>query len=206
MAAISMSRPSPSPRKSHISRGTDPQASERARARALRVIVQGVCQRIQANSSRPQTSPHRYMPRMDLYDDDQSPTIYAMLELPGVSRENISVKVQGGLLIVDGRRGSPLLERINSLERNAANGGGRTHAAFKTKELKYGEFHREITLPEGCTTEEINAEMTDGMLLLSWPRLPRTPARIAYATPSLSTTTTTPDTKPSAGAHLPVRM
>lgn len=165
-----MSRPSPSPRKSHISRGTDPQASERARARALRVIVQGVCQRIQANSSRPQTSPHRYMPRyvfryhnarilvltlytsrMDLYDDDQSPTIYAMLELPGVSRENISVKVQGGLLIVDGRRGSPLLERINSLERNAANGGGRTHAAFKTKELKYGEFHREITLPEGCT-------------------------------------------------------
>ena len=88
---------------------------------------------------------------MDLYDDEQSPTIYAMLELPGVSRDNISVKVQGGLLIVDGRRGSPLLDRINIRGRSSSNASDAALDGFKIKELKYGDFHREISLPENCT-------------------------------------------------------
>jgi HSP20 family protein len=88
---------------------------------------------------------------MDLYDDGHSPTIYAMLELPGVSRDNISVKVQDGLLVVDGRRASPLLDRIDIR-------GGNSDAAtpaFKIKELKYGAFHREITLPQNSTVRTI---------------------------------------------------
>ncbi|KAI0088227.1 HSP20-like chaperone [Irpex rosettiformis] len=204
-----MSRPSPSPRKFHISREADPQNIERARARALRMLVHGICQRIQANSTQPQTGPHRYLPRMDLYDDEQSPIIHAMLELPGVSRDNISVKVQGGLLVVDGRRGSPLADRINARGKTPANGSDIPLTAFKIKELKYGDFYREISLPESCTTEDINAEMTDGMLLLSWPRTPHTPrthSKVTYASPSLSTTTNAPDTNPLAGTHLSAGM
>lgn len=96
---------------------------------------------------------------MDLYDDETSPTIYAMLELPGVSHDNLSVRVQAGWLIVDGRRGSPLMDRIplRGLNRNAEENDSPS-SGFKLKELKYGVFHREIQLPERCTVCESHCE------------------------------------------------
>lgn len=91
---------------------------------------------------------------MDLYDDDHSPIIHALLELPGVTLDNIDVKVRDNVLVVTGRRGPPLLDR---LDRGGSLGGrndqpeGSITSAFKVKELKFGAFRREINLPANCT-------------------------------------------------------
>ena len=89
-----------------------------------------------------------YSLRMDLYDDDESPNIAAMLELPGVDRRNLSLRVQGTKLIVHGERGSPLAARVQ----HEAPAQRDTHLSaenYKIRELKFGHFHREIDIPAG---------------------------------------------------------
>jgi len=41
---------------------------------------------------------------------------------------------------------------------------------YKVRELKFGSFHREIDMPVGIDTTQITAELSDGMLLICWPR------------------------------------
>lgn len=90
---------------------------------------------------------------MDIYDDVELPNVYAMLELPGINPDNISVQVSQGKLVVTGFRGSPLLDQ---LQRDKTLGSPTQRAAhtpgshFKVKELKFGRFHREIAIPGNC--------------------------------------------------------
>lgn len=95
---------------------------------------------------------------MDLYDDAELPNVYAMLELPGITPDNISVQVYQGKLVVTGYRGSPLLEhfhRDKTLGGHNRQAGGAPSLSFKTKELKFGRFHREIVLPENCSVSRV---------------------------------------------------
>lgn len=85
---------------------------------------------------------------MDLYDDDTSPHVAAMLELPGVDRQNLSLRVQGGKLVVHGERSSPLAARIQH-EAVAQRDMHFSAENFKIRELKFGSFHREIDIPAG---------------------------------------------------------
>ncbi|KIP05626.1 hypothetical protein PHLGIDRAFT_119658 [Phlebiopsis gigantea 11061_1 CR5-6] len=111
---------------------------------------------------------HQYLPRMDLYDDATSPIIAAMLELPGVDRRNLSLRVQGSKLVVHGERAAPLAARLP--QDSAAQRDAHLSPNYKIRELKFGSFHREIDVPAGIETSDITAEMTDGMLYISWPR------------------------------------
>ncbi|GJE86324.1 Hsp20/alpha crystallin family protein [Phanerochaete sordida] len=119
----------------------------------------------------------QYTPRMDLYDDAALPHVSAMLELPGVDRRTLSLQVQGAKLVVHGERASPLAAKLHGAA--GAGGAGVQGAAattaavphmFKTRELKFGSFHREIDVPVGIDTNQITAELSDGMLLITWPR------------------------------------
>lgn len=47
---------------------------------------------------------------------------------------------------------------------------------YMVRELKFGTFRREITMPPGVEAREIKAELSEGMLLLSWPRYSATGA------------------------------
>ena len=109
---------------------------------------------------------------MDLYDDETVPYVTAMLELPGVSREDISVVVRDGKLVVTGQRRSPLASRLRAINTqtsgettgNASITTGATPAGagasvetaehglnpvkYRTRELKFGKFHREIDIPD----------------------------------------------------------
>ena len=85
---------------------------------------------------------------MDLYDDETSPTIAAMLELPGVDRRNLSLRVQGTKLIVHGERGSPLAARAQH-DTPAQRDMHLSPENYKIRELKFGYFHREIDIPAG---------------------------------------------------------
>jgi len=70
-------------------------------------------------------------------------------DLPGVKREDIEVAVEGGMLVIRGRR----------------------HEEKEVKEEDYyrseratGEFYRAVSLPEGVTADAIQATYTDGVL------------------------------------------
>jgi HSP20 family protein len=81
---------------------------------------------------------------MDLYDDEDSPKVYAMLELPGVERNTLTLRVQGTKLIVHGERGSPLLSK---LQQSSNRDLSLAPAKYKVRELKFGSFRRELDIP-----------------------------------------------------------
>ncbi|KAI0357813.1 HSP20-like chaperone [Trametes cingulata] len=116
-----------------------------------------------------------YKPRMELWDDGQSPTITAVFELPGLRADEILVDVVDGRLVVSGER------RAHSLS-SAAGGRGQISSAAsapgssQVRELKYGMFRRTVEVPAGCTTSDLEATLENGMLTVSWPRHPVRPA------------------------------
>jgi len=104
-----------------------------------------------------------FRPRMDLCDDPGSSSITASLELPGLKPHEISIQLQDEKLTVSGERASPQARTANS---------NNTGAAYPVQELKYGAFRRIIDLPQGVQANQLTASMSDGMLVLSWPRDP----------------------------------
>ena len=98
---------------------------------------------------------------MDLYDDAALPNVYAMLELPGITPNNISVQIYQGKLIITGYRGSPLLEQLQREKtlggHNPQVAGAPGSSSLKTKELRFGRFHREIVLPENCAVRLVSS-------------------------------------------------
>jgi len=108
---------------------------------------------------------------MDLCDSPESSNISATLELPGLRKEEVSLRINDGSLVVWGERRSRLAAE-----------GIVTPEKFPVQEVKYGKFRRVIPLPQGIQTKEISAFMTEGMLTITWPRAPVTesePAPIA---------------------------
>lgn len=97
------------------------------------------------------------MSRMDLYQDDNLPSSYALIELPGINEECLRVDVSNDLLTVEGVRGPPLRSRLNEILRARA----RTNEShnipkftladekYLGRELNFGIFRRKIQLPAG---------------------------------------------------------
>jgi len=102
-----------------------------------------------------------FKPRMDMLDNPDAPNISATLELPGLKKEEVSLRINEGSLIVWGERRSRLAPA------DTVKG-----AQFPVQEVKYGKFRRVIPLPQGIQTKEISAFMTEGMLTITWPRGP----------------------------------
>lgn len=100
---------------------------------------------------------------MDLYDDETQTRVTAMLELPGVARDNMSVVVRDEKLVVTGTRNSPLAARLGSPTppqdaRSSRQDNSNADvpvveqvnpAKYRFRELKFGRFRREIDIPAG---------------------------------------------------------
>ena len=97
-----------------------------------------------------------WSPPADLLVDDQSARV--VLELAGVPRENVRVRVHGNLLEVTGRRDLPHRTR-----------GARYHRA----EIYFGEFKRVIELPWPADQSQVHAKYRDGMLEIQLVRAPQ---------------------------------
>jgi HSP20 family protein len=98
---------------------------------------------------------------MDVLDNSQNPKIVAALELPGLKKEEISLRIQDGSLVVWGERRSRLAPE-----------GSVAAETHPTQEFRYGKFRRVIPLPKGSQTSEISASMAEGVLTITWPREP----------------------------------
>ncbi|KAM5531374.1 hypothetical protein V8D89_014967 [Ganoderma adspersum] len=143
-----------------------------------------------------------YKPRMELWDDGDSPLVTAVLEVPGLRPADVAVDVVDGRLVVSGERRqqgfsaapkttpTTLPGNANGTGTDGSGSGPATdpevcvraseetlaHAGTVTvlqvQELKYGFFRRVIAVPAGCTTAHLQATMENGMLSVSWPRDP----------------------------------
>ncbi len=77
------------------------------------------------------------------------------IHLPGVSKDDVSIKVEGNILTVHG-------ERKFQQEEEKEN--------YLVVESAYGEFERVFTLPENADPEKIKAKYENGVLKLFIPK------------------------------------
>ncbi|KAJ3563733.1 hypothetical protein NP233_g8752 [Leucocoprinus birnbaumii] len=161
-----------------------------------------------------------WKPRMNLVDDPTLSSITAIFELPGVKNENITLQIKDQRLVVVGHRVDPYTEALANLKArseqassgNVSNvapqtsGPTRTGAGDSTtptimtpsinksvRELRYGSFFRSIPVPEGIKQSEVTAGIQDGMLSVTWPRVPAA-ARLSESTPLSNATNTAGNT------------
>ncbi|MBE0586379.1 MAG: Hsp20/alpha crystallin family protein [Desulfofustis sp.] len=91
-------------------------------------------------------------PRTNFYDNGD--TLQMQLEVPGIPRENLTIKVQGNYLEVSGSRAADPQE------------GYTNHR----KERVDGSFTRSFTLPTEVDTEHVEARLKNGILTLVLPK------------------------------------
>lgn len=98
-----------------------------------------------------------WFPPVDIIEDEKEYLI--KVEIPEINRNDVKVRVQEGVLLIQG-------ERKKLLEENGKR--------FRKIERLYGSFARSFTLPENVAEDKVTAEFKDGMLFV---RLPKTEQR-----------------------------
>lgn len=97
--------------------------------------------------------PHGWAPAVDLCETAAAFIITA--ELPGLSRDQIRISVHDGRLTLQGRRDARIAcEHYHQVERG------------------HGEFSRSFTLASGADPTNISADLSDGVLTITVPKVP----------------------------------
>ena len=94
-----------------------------------------------------------WLPPVDIEENNREYVVKA--ELPGMKKEEVKLKVEGGTLTISGERKAEKEEKDKKYHR---------------LERSYGTFQRSFTLPEGTLPEKISAEFKDGVLLVHLPK------------------------------------
>jgi HSP20 family protein len=95
------------------------------------------------------------MPAMDLVERDGDFELTA--ELPGMSADDVEVKVTDGTLSIRGEK----TEERKTEEKN-----------YHLSERSFGAFHRRFKLPPGADPDAIDARFADGVLRVTMPKTP----------------------------------
>jgi HSP20 family protein len=95
----------------------------------------------------------RDRPAMDVYETDDKVTVEA--HLPGIKREEVEVTLSGTTLTIKG-------------ERHAKEELKEEH--YLRREVHYGTFTRQITLPQNADLERATASFSDGVLRIVFPK------------------------------------
>jgi len=88
-----------------------------------------------------------WRPAVDVYETPDGVVLKA--ELPGISRENVSIELKGNVLTITGERPAE----------NAAD-----EKDYYRQERCFGSFHRSFTLRDVIDPEKIKAKFKDGIL------------------------------------------
>ena len=106
-----------------------------------------------------------WLPPVDVEQTDAA--VVLKLDLPGVARDAVTVEARDGSLTIKG-------ERTDQREE--------THEGYVVRERMVGSFARSFTLPPRAKTDEITAEMKDGVLTVVIPRpVEESPKQISVA-------------------------
>jgi len=93
--------------------------------------------------------------RLDIQDGADS-TIAATFELPELRKEDVNIQLHKNRLTVSGQTNI-------SVERE--DGG------YAVRERSFGSFERSLRLPEGVKDEDIKANIQDGLLTITFPKV-----------------------------------
>lgn len=105
-----------------------------------------------------------FLPATDIFESDHALTM--LIEMPGVSKESIEVKVEGDILTIDGRIDFSKYEGLQALY----------------TEYNVGNFSRTFQLSNEIEQAGIKAELKDGVMKLVLPKAERAkPRRIEIA-------------------------
>lgn len=97
--------------------------------------------------------PAVWSPRMDLRETDDHYQVQA--DLPGVSKEDVSITVEDNQLTIRGERQAESRTEDDHVVR---------------MERAFGSFYRSIRLPRAVDESEIKATFTDGVLTVTLPK------------------------------------
>ncbi len=103
--------------------------------------------------SNPQQEKARTFPLIDMIEGKEEVVI--LIELPGVKRENVELGLKGNVLVIKGKA-IPLHSN---------------HTLIHSERF-YGEFQREIPLPDKLNSEDLHAQFWKGILFVSYKRQP----------------------------------
>jgi HSP20 family protein len=93
-----------------------------------------------------------WTPALDLYQNNDN--VVAIVEIPGMRKEDIEISLQDGMLTIAGER------KVES---------GQEDAATRTERFT-GKFRRSITLPTRVDANKVNASYKDGILTVTLPK------------------------------------
>jgi HSP20 family protein len=91
-----------------------------------------------------------FRPAIEVTEQEHGYT--AVVALPGIKKEDITISLENSILKVSG-------ERLSSKEENS----DKVHFS----EFRYGKFERSITLPKNAETEKVDARFEDGLLTIN---------------------------------------
>jgi HSP20 family protein len=92
------------------------------------------------------------IPPVDVYEDEGGITLLA--DLPGVTRENLSVRVEGDSLLIEGSVSTPAPQELELLH----------------GEAQLGSYRRLFTLSRELDANSVEAQLKDGVLQLRIPK------------------------------------
>ena len=109
-----------------------------------------------ASSSTAETTPRtpRWVPPVDIVESTDAFVVTA--DLPGLSKEDIDISLEGNLLTVSGERSYANDEESDS--------------KFRRVERAYGAFRRTFRIPAGVDASKVEAGFTNGVLTLTMPK------------------------------------
>ena len=96
-----------------------------------------------------------WTPALDLYQNNDN--VVAVVELPGMRKEDIEISLHDGTLTIGGERKSE----------TGDNGNGEN--AARTERFT-GKFRRAVTLPTRVDANKVNASYKDGILTVTLPK------------------------------------
>jgi HSP20 family protein len=106
-----------------------------------------------------------WTPPVDLYETAVAFVLAA--ELPGLSREQIDIHAEAHLIVIRGHRNSRPAGSDVSCEQ------------YHRVERGHGHFSRAFTLPDPIDVEAVSAELRDGILTVTLPKVSdRSPRRV----------------------------
>jgi HSP20 family protein len=94
-----------------------------------------------------------WSPRTDLAEQDDA--FHLRLDVPGMSKDDITINLQNGTLTVSGERTSEQTEEGEEYVR---------------VERAFGNFHRTFRLPDAVDADNIEAVYEDGVLTITVPK------------------------------------
>lgn len=94
-----------------------------------------------------------WAPRVDVIDNDDAYLVH--VDVPGVSKDNLKINYQDGVLSISGERKHESEEKENN---------------YLRVERSYGRFDRSFKLPQSVDVDRIEAKYTDGVLTVTVPK------------------------------------